>query len=329
MTTIMNKSVGQIGFGLMGLSWRPDPPPLEQAIETLKAAYNKGSYLWNGAEFYGTPEYNSMTIIRHYFEKYPEDAEKVVIIIKGGAGLTSRDLDGSPEGIRRSIDNILAQLGGKKKLDLFSIARRDHKNPWDVTLNTIKKEYIDTGKIGGFSLSECSADTVEQAAKILPVHGAEVELSMFTPDILNNGIAAACAKYNIPIVAYSPLGRGILTGRFKGIADVVPGSVGSRMPRLQAETIEHNLKLTQQLETLAEKKGCSTGQLAIAWAVAVGKQPGQPPVIPIPGASSVKHAEENLTAVELTEEEYKTIADMVNNFKPAGGRYPQGAHVNT
>jgi pyridoxine 4-dehydrogenase len=101
------------------------------------------------------------------------------------------------------------------------------------------------------------------------------------------------------------------------------------MPRLQGEAFEHNMKLVKQLETLAKKKACSTGQLAIAWTVALGKQPGQPHVIPIPGASSVKHTEENLTPVELTEEEYKTITEMVDNFETAGARYGAGVPTNT
>lgn len=192
-----------------GLSWRVSPPPLEEAIATLRAAAEAGSNFWNGAEFYGTPEYNTMTIVKAYFEKYPEDADKITLLIKGAANLTTMAPDGSPDFVRRSIDNILQQLGGVKTLDVFVIARRDRNTSFQTTLEVIKKEYIDTGKIGGVALSECRAETIHEASKYVNVAAVEVELSMFSPDVLKNGVAAACAEYNIPIVAYSPIGRGV------------------------------------------------------------------------------------------------------------------------
>lgn len=232
MATVINKSVGPIGYGLMGKSntfnaynlrnnnftdtssligftWRPEPPPLDQAITALKTALNNGMTLWNGAEFYGPPEYNSMTLLKAYFTKYPEDADKVTLIIKGGVDLKTLKPDGSPENVRRSLDNIISQLGGTKKLDLFSCSRRDPSTPLEVTFGVIQKEYIDTGKLGAIALSECSADTINEAAKIAKIGTVEVELSIFTPDILRNGVAAACAQHGIPITAYSPIGRGV------------------------------------------------------------------------------------------------------------------------
>jgi pyridoxine 4-dehydrogenase len=182
---------------------------LEQAIAALKTALNNGMTLWSGAEFYGTPEYNSMTLLKHYFTKYPEDADKVTLVIKGGMDLATYRYDGSPEGIRRSLDNIISQLGGTKKPDLFSCSRRDPTTPLEVTFGVIQKEYIDTGKLGGIALSECSADTIHEAAKIAKIGTVEVELSIFSPDILTNGVTAACAEHGIPITAYSPIGRGV------------------------------------------------------------------------------------------------------------------------
>lgn len=236
MATVINKSVGPIGYGLMGKSnhfavfvenkkkslrnnlltayllgftWRPERPPLDQAIAALKTALNNGMTLWNGAEFYGPPEYNSLTLLKAYFTKYPEDADKVTLIIKGGVDLKTLKPNGSPEYVRQSLDNIISQLGGTKKLDLFSYSRRDPNTPLEVTFGVIQKEYIDTGKLGAIALSECNADTINEAAKIAKIGTVEVELSIFTPDILNNGIAAACAQHGIPITAYSPIGRGV------------------------------------------------------------------------------------------------------------------------
>jgi pyridoxine 4-dehydrogenase len=182
---------------------------LEQALATMKAAVENGLTMWNGGEFYGTPEYNSMTIIKHYFTKYPEDADKVFLAIKGGVNLEALRPDGSPENIRRSLDNILAQLDGKKKVDAFCCARRDPSTPLDVTFGVIQREYIDTGKIGAIMLSECGVNTIKEAVKVAKIVAAEVELSLFTPDILKNGIAAALKEHDIPIIAYSPIGKGV------------------------------------------------------------------------------------------------------------------------
>ena len=175
----------------------------------MKAAVDAGATLWNGSEFYGTPEYNSMTLLNRYFTKYPEDAEKITLIIKGGTDIPTLKPVGSPERIRASIDNILSQLGDNKKLDIFGLNRRDHSVPLETTLGVIHREYVDTGKIGGISLSECSAQTIHDAAKYIKIAAVEVELSMFTQNILKNGVATACAQYGIPIVAYSPIGRGV------------------------------------------------------------------------------------------------------------------------
>lgn len=192
-----------------GLTWRANPPPLEQALATMKAAVENGLTMWNGGEFYGTPEYNSMTIIKEYFTKYPEDADKVFLAMKGGVNLEAIRPDGSPENIRRSLDNILAQLDGKKRVDAFCCARRDPSTPLDVTFGVIQREYIDTGKIGAIMLSECGVDTIKEAVKVAKIVAAELELSLFTPDILKNGIAAACKEHDIPIIAYSPIGKGV------------------------------------------------------------------------------------------------------------------------
>ncbi|KAL6403448.1 hypothetical protein AUP68_12795 [Ilyonectria robusta] len=304
MVQILGKEVGNLGYGLMGLTWRPVPPPLDQALEAMHTALEKGCTVWNAGEFYGTPEYNSMTVLKHYFTKYPEDADKVTLFIKGGVVPGQFSLDGSPEGVRRSLDNIIAQLGGTKKIDGFAYARRDPSVSLEVTLGVIQKEYIDTGKIGGVYVSECSAETIHEASKHAKIIAAEVELSMFSPDILNNGVAAACAQYDIPILAYSPIGRG-------------------------AEALEHNLKLVNQVKAQAEKKGCTPAQLALAWLRGLSNSPGLPTVIPIPGATTKARVEENAVVIELSEEEMKTINDIVHSFEVSGTRYPQGAPTET
>lgn len=175
----------------------------------MRAALDGGSNFWNGAEFYGTPEYNSMTLLAKYFEKYPEDAGRVVVSMKGGVDMATLKPDGSPEFTRRSMDNILAQLRGHKNVDLFAGARRDPGVPLGTTFGVLDAEYVQAGKLGGIGLSECSAATIHEAVKLTKVASVEVELSLFDTHVLENGVAEACAQYGIPLIAYSPLGRGV------------------------------------------------------------------------------------------------------------------------
>ncbi|PON25034.1 hypothetical protein TGAM01_v206115 [Trichoderma gamsii] len=329
MVKFLDKEVGPIGFGLMGFTWRANPPPLEQALATMKAAVENGLTMWNGGEFYGTPEYNSMTIIKAYFTKYPEDADKVFLAMKGGVNLEEIRPDGSPENIRRSLDNILAQLDGKKKVDAFCCARRDPSYPLDITFGVIQREYIDTGKIGAIMLSECGVDTIKEAVKVAKIVAAEVELSLFTPDILKNGIAAALKEHDIPIIAYSPIGKGMLSGEFKSQEDVKKLGMVANFPRFQGEGFEHNLKLVQQVEAVASDKACTPAQLAINWVRSMSADPELPLVIPIPGATTIARVEENSKVVELTEEERQSLTGLAKNFETAGARYPSHVPTNT
>ncbi|KAI6783698.1 pyridoxine 4-dehydrogenase [Emericellopsis cladophorae] len=324
MTQVAHGSLGPIGYGLMGLTWRPNPVPVSQAIEAMKQALDSGANLWNGGEFYGTPEYNSMTLLNKYFTEYPEDADKVTLVIKGGVDTKTLVPDGSPEFIRKSVDNILAQLGGKKKLDVFGLARRDKMVPLATTLRVLQEEYVDTGKIGGIALSECSAETIHEATKTCKIAMAEVELSMFSQDTLQNGVAAACAQHDILLMAYSPIGRGILTGRFRSAEDAKHlGMVGS-LPRFQDDAMAHNLKLVDQIQAVADKKGCTPAQLALAWVRSIGKKEGMPLIIPIPGSTTASRVKENSTVVELDGADLQEIEKLLANFEVKGGRYPPG-----
>ncbi|EFQ28862.1 aldo/keto reductase [Colletotrichum graminicola] len=328
MPQLNGQEVGQIGYGLMGLTWRPQPCSEEQAFEAMRAALKNGCNFWNGGEFYGTPEYNSSVLLERYFAKYPEDADKVVLSMKGGLRPGLRP-DGSPEGIRRSLDNIIGQLKGRKKVDIFECARRDKDTPLEVTFGVIQKEYIDTGKVGGICLSEVSAATIHEAVKHAKIVGVEVELSLFSTEILNNGVATACAQYGIPIIAYSPVGRGMLTGQIKTLDDIPQEDIRRHLPRFQPDTFSINIKLAEQVEELARKKGVTPAQLAIGWVMALSRRPGMPEIIPIPGATTAERVNENAKLVKLTDEEMSEIDATLAKFEVVGGRYPDGAPVNT
>ncbi|RAH66509.1 aldo/keto reductase family protein [Aspergillus aculeatinus CBS 121060] len=327
MPQLNGKEVGPIGFGLMGLTWRDKPCSQEQAFETMRTALKNGCNFWNGGEFYGPVEYNSLVLLEQYFEKYPEDADKVVLSIKGGMNLKTFKADGSPEGTRRTLDDCAAQLKGRKTIDLFEFARRDQTVPIETTFGVMNKEYIETGKLGGISLSEVRAETIHEAVKHGKVEAVEVELSLFSTEPLENGVAAACAQYGIPIVAYSPIGRGMLTGQFKKFDDLPADSMLRHYPRFQPGNFEINLQLVHQVEAMAHKKGCTPAQLAINWTRALSRRPGMPTIIPIPGATTAERVEENSKLVDITDEEMAELDATLAKFTTAGDRYP--AHVPT
>ncbi|TGO24222.1 hypothetical protein BPAE_0108g00150 [Botrytis paeoniae] len=325
MVQLLGKDIGTTGYGMMGLSWRPEPQPLEESLKTLKAALEKGCNFWNGGEFYGTPEYNSLTICAAYFEKYPEDADKVVLSIKGGINLEKFAPDGSPEGVRKSVDTCLALLKGKKKIDIFECARVDKNTPIEVTMKVLEEEYVKTGKIGGISLSECSAETVRRAAKVTKIVACEVEVALNTLDIFQNGVAEACREHDILVVAYSPLGRGLLTGAIQKLEDIPEGDMRRTYPRFQKEHFEHNKKLLDAVTKIAEQKNCTPAQIAVNWLKAISKKDGNPEIIPIPGATTVDRIAENTKEVSLNGDDLAELDSIIKQFPGSGHRYPEHA----
>jgi len=300
----------------------------------MRASLEMGANAWNGGEIYGSADRNSLHLLNEYFSKYPEDAEKVVLSIKGGAtagGLMVPNgrIDGSPENIRRSIDECLKVLDGKIFLDLFQSARVDSTVPIETTIQTIN-EYVQAGKIGGISLSEVSANSIRRAAKVAKISAVEVELSLFSTDILSNGVAKACAELDIPIIAYSPIGRGFLTGELRKPSDIPDNDFRSHIPRFQGEAFYQNLKLVEQIEGIAKGKGVTSAQVAIAWIRYLGNQSDMPTIIPIPGASTDTRVRENSQDVTLTSEEYAAIQKILDNFETVGDRYHKEgmAHIN-
>lgn len=312
--------IGTTGYGLMGLTWRANPPSQEQSFKAMKKALTEGANFWNGGEIYGSPDANSLQLLNAYFSKYPEDAEKVVISIKGGGTPGADGVDGGPENTKRSIDQCLKVLDGKKKLDIWESARVDPKTPIEITMRTAK-EYIDSGKIGGVALSECAASTIRRAAKVVKISAVEVEFSLWSTEILENGVAKACAELDIPIVAYSPLGRGFLTGQIKSLDDIPKDDMRRHLERFFPENFDTNLKLVHELEKIAEKKGCKPGQVGLAWVKAQSGKNGMPTIIPIPGATTEERIEENMVDVSLSESDLKEVDELLKSVTIVGDRY--------
>jgi pyridoxine 4-dehydrogenase len=153
----------------------------EQAFQAMKAALEAGATFWNGGDFYGTPDYNSLHLVAAYFTKYPEDADKVVLSIKSGFK-TGFEIDGSPEYVRNRVNNANKILAGTKKIDIFEYAR--------VPTN-----------VGGIGISEVTAATIKKSAAVTKIDAVEVELSLWSTDILTNGVVEACSEANIPVIA--------------------------------------------------------------------------------------------------------------------------------
>ncbi|MCJ1394706.1 Pyridoxine 4-dehydrogenase [Xylographa bjoerkii] len=324
MPILIGKTVGATGFGLMGLTWRPNPCPEPQAYEAMRAALSHGANFWNGGEFYGPPERNSLQLLNRYFTKYPEDADKVVLSIKGNINPETHQPDGSEEGVRQSVDNCIKLLDGTKHLDIFECARVDPKIPIESTIEALAK-LVEEGKITGISLSEVKESTIRRAAKVHQICAVEVELSMWETNVLTNGVAAACAELKIPLVAYSPLGRGFLTGDIKKLDDIPQDDMRRRFPRFSEENFPKNVDLVHKVEALAKQKECKPSQLALAWVRQLSERPGMPTIIPIPGATTEARVTENMGMVRLSNSDMKEIDKILESAIVEGHRYPSMA----
>lgn len=319
---IAGKPVGPIGFGMISLLNPAKQVSTEDAIATLKAALNAGANFWNAGEHYGTPDYNSLHLLNAYFSKYPEDAEKVVVSVKGCFNFKERKPSNDVEGVKTSIENCLAILGGKCRIDLFQASRGDPDVPIEITVAAIA-EHVKAGKVGSIGLSECSAASIRKAVAVHPIAAVEVELSLFETGIMRNGVAETCKEFNIPIVAYSPLSRGFLTGQLRKYEDMDEKDFRRMFPRFQPDVFDENLKLVDEVEKVAKRKDCSVVQVAIAWVSAQSKTVAVP-VVPIPGAGAVSRVEENMKRIELNADELSVINEVLARMEVKGGRYPAG-----
>ena len=287
----------------------------------MKAALDNGCNFWNGGEIYGTPQANSLHLLNRYFTKYPEDADKVVLSIKGGAKPGQMVPDGSEKNVRRSIDECLRLLDGKKFLDVFEIARVDPKVPFSETIQAMA-QYVREGKIGGISLSEVSEEQVREASKVHPICACEVELSLHSPEILTNGVAKTCGELGIPIAAYSPLGRGLLTTQINSAKDIDPDDIRHWLPRFAPDNVPKNAQMAYDLHKLAKEKGCAPAQIALAWCRAMSGRNGYGVIIPIPGSTTAERAVENSKEVTLSDKDLKELDDIMQKHEIVGDRYP-------
>lgn len=221
------------------------------------------------ATFYGAPNANSLHLLKYYFTKYPEDAERVVLSVKGAYDFRRQQPDGSPKGLRAAVEEALSILEGVKTIDVFGPARIDDNVPVETSVRGLA-ELIDEGKIGSYSLSEVSASTIRRAYSVHPPSMVEEELSLFSRHVLEQGgVADTCRELGIPLVGYSPLGSGWLTGQFKKLDDLAADDYRRYFPRFQPGAFEQNIKLAESVESLAQRKGATSAQIAISWYVSM------------------------------------------------------------
>ncbi|KIW31491.1 uncharacterized protein PV07_03135 [Cladophialophora immunda] len=321
MATILGQKVNAIGFGLMGLT-RPEAPiPQEDAFAAMDAAFEHGAHYWNGGEFYGTPDHNSLHLLHAYFAKHPERASRIVLAIKGGRVPGTLIFDGSEAGVRRSVDECVRLLDGKKTLDIFECARVDPNTPIEETIRVLGL-LVKEGKIKGIGLSEVKEETIRRAAKIHPIAQVEVELSLWSRDILYNGVAKTCAELNIPIIAYAPLSRGGLTTQVLGDHRDLPAHL-ARYPRFRGDALAANREMTKEVHEMAKKKGCTVPQIAIGWVRAQSERNGNGVIIPIPGAEKPEWVAENCAEIKLTEEDLHKLDQVLERIPIQGGRYAE------
>ncbi|KAI5122055.1 hypothetical protein M0805_006039 [Coniferiporia weirii] len=319
-------NIGKVGHGLMMMTWTPSPVSDEQAFESIKASLDSvpaGCKMTiNSGEFYGVnPKEANLELVSRFFEKYPDYTDKAFLSVKGGINLQLFKPDGSPEGLKRSVDNILAKLRGKKKLDLFECARVDHEVPLEETIKTLSG-FVAEGKFDYIGVSECKAETLRRANAVHPIAAIEIEVSPWSHEEKVKEVIATSKELGVIVYAYSPLGRGFLAGKFKNLSELEEGDMRKRMQRFQEEQLKSNMAIVDGLTAIAEKKGVTAAQLCIAWVCSLGAH-----VVPIPGSSHKKRTLENVAGGEivLTHEELAAINKVLEDNPVQGGRYSAGS----
>lgn len=220
-----------------------------------------------------------------------------------------------PAYIQQALDKSLARLG-LPYVDLYYCHRIDPNQPIEVTVAAMQALRA-AGKVRHLGLSECSADTLRRACAVAPIAAVQVEYSPFALEPEHNGLLRACRELGVALVAYSPLGRGFLAGTLRSPGDLADDDLRRLMPRYAPGNFEKNLELVDTLGRVAERKGCTVGQITLAWLAAQGDD-----IISIPGTTSTKNYDENMAAlkVELSADEEKEIREAIAKADVAGDR---------
>jgi aryl-alcohol dehydrogenase-like predicted oxidoreductase len=309
--------VSEIAYGCMGLTGTYgqalDRP---EAIALVRAAVERGVTMFDTAEAYG-PFTNEELV----GEALAPFRDRVVIATKFGFGINSDGtrygVDSRPRHIREVVDAMLNRLKAAR-IDLLYQHRVDPSVPIEDVAGTVR-ELIEDGKVRFFGLSEASASTIRRAHAVQPVAALQSEYSMWTRDVELNGVLAACEELGIGFVAFSPLGAGFLTGRIDPATTFGATDFRTISPRFAPDARVANMAMVDLLERIAERKGATPGQVALAWLLAQ-----KPWIVPIPGTRKLERLEENLgaAAVELTDVDLREIDEAASRITVQGARLP-------
>jgi aryl-alcohol dehydrogenase-like predicted oxidoreductase len=303
----------------MGLSaFYGDIKPDNERFAVLDKAYELGDHFWDTADAYNDNE----DLIGKWFKANPGKREKIFLATKFALRPKadgSPDIDSTPEWAKEACAKSLERLG-VQSIDLYYCHRLDLKTPIEKTVQAMA-ELKNEGKIKYLGLSEVSSESLRRAHKVHPITAVQVEYSPYALEIESEQfqLLKTARELGVAIVAYSPLGRGMVTGTIRSPDDFDEGDFRKFAPRFSAENFPKNLELTDRLGEIAKKKGCTSSQLVLAWELAQGED-----IFPIPGTTRVARLEENIGSMEvkLTEEENKAIRKYCEEADVAGERYP-------
>jgi len=310
-----------MGLGCMGMSEFYGPADEAESRATLEMAVDRGIRFLDTADFYGAGKNEELLsdILRRR-------RKEIVLATKFGFirdpaapdDPTRRRLNGKPEYVRSACEVSLRRLK-VDVIDLYYQHRVDPSTPIEETVGAMA-QLVKEGKVRALGLSEAPVDIIRRAAAVHPIAALQNEYSLWTRDP-EDGPLQTCHALGISLVAYSPLGRGFLTGQLRTPDDFAPDDFRRNNPRFQGENFQKNLRLVEKVGALAKQKGCTPGQLALAWVMAQGDD-----VVPIPGTKRRKYLEENLCAldVRLTPEDLAGIEAVFPRGAVSGARYPAG-----